>query len=384
MRICYCIDSLSVLGGLQSVTVAKANALAAIPGNEVYILIGDTSVSNGATYSVEPAVKVIDLGTNIYRSNVRNLVGSLFNQLNVFRRLRNAYIRVFSEISPDVVISTGSAEKFILPSVAGSAKCIREIHFTKHYRKLYARTFTEKMVAFIGEKLDYLLSIKRYDKVLSLTNEDYEENWKRWDRMEVMPNPYPLKERSVSTIRSKTIISTGRLDPIKNFPLLIKAFASIAPAFPDWTLEIYGVGSRKEQLLELINILGMTDRVFLKGYTSDVLSVLEKASFFAFSSYCEGFPMSIIEAMGCGLPVVSTQCPCGPKDIITPGKDGFLVPVDDEKALAEKMSLLMADDELRCRMGAAARERAADFSIDKIIAKQMDLFHRLTGKGEES
>lgn len=88
--------------------------------------------------------------------------------------------------------------------------------------------------------------------------------------------------------------------------------------------------------------------------------------------------------MGCGLPVVSTQCPCGPKDIITPGKDGFLVPVDDEKALAEKMSLLMADDELRSRMGAAARERAADFSIDKIIARQMDLFHRLTGKGNKS
>lgn len=382
MRICYCIDSLSVLGGIQSVTVAKANALAAIPGNEVYILVGDTSVSNGATYSVVPAVKVIDLGTNIYGSNVRNLVGSLFNQLNVFRRLRRAYLRVFSEIRPDIVISTGSAEKFILPSVAGQAKCIREIHFAKHYRKLYARTFHEKIVAFIGEKLDYVFSIKRYDKVLSLTNEDYEENWKRWDKMEVMPNPYPLKERSVSTSRSKTIISTDRLDPIKNFPLLIKAFASIASAFPDWTLEIYGVGSKKEQLLELINVLGMTDRVFLKGYTSDVMSVLEKAAFFAFSSNCEGFPMSIIEAMGCGLPVVSTQCPCGPKDIITPGKDGFLVPVDDEKALAEKMSLLMADDELRCRMGAAARERAADFSIDKIIARQMDLFHRLTGKGE--
>lgn len=384
MRICYCIDSLSVLGGLQSVTVAKANALAAIPGNEVYILVADHSVSNGAVYKIDSRVKVVDLGTNIYDYHGTNLIGSIFNQLKIYRRLWMVYDRIFSEIVPDIVISTGNNEKFILPYVAGKAKSIREIHSTKHYRKILSKNWKSRITTFFGEKIDYWCTIKKYERVLCLTHEDYERYWREWAKVEVMPNPCPHISGLPSSCLNKVMVTSGRLDPFKNFDLLIRSFASIASRFPEWRLEIYGDGPEKVHLEQLIRELDMTERVFLMGYIPTVIPVLENSGFFAFSSSLEGFPMSIIEAMGCGLPVVSTQCPCGPKDIITPGKDGFLVPVDDEKALAEKMSLLMADDELRSRMGAAARERAADFSIDKIIARQMDLFHRLTGKGNKS
>lgn len=228
-----------------------------------------------------------------------------------------------------------------------------------------------------------MFAIKKYDKVLCLTNEDYEDNWHKWPTMEVMPNPCPFKSNSPSSCTNKTIISTGRLDPLKDFALLIRAFASIADKHKDWILEIYGDGPERQHLEGLIKSLSLGNRVFLRGYEANVRQKLEQAGFFAFSSRLEGFPLSLIEAMGCGLPVVSTQCKCGPKDIITPGKDGFLVAVGDEKALAEKLSELMSDEALRKRMGTEAVKRADDFSITTIIKRQMNLFSRLTERRYE-
>ena len=102
-----------------------------------------------------------------------------------------------------------------------------------------------------------------------------------------------------------------------------------------------------------------------------------KASAFVLTSIFEGFGLVIVEAMSCGLPVVSYACPCGPKDIISEGKDGYLVPVNDEEALAEKICLLIEDEEKRKEMGKAAKAKAEQYSVEHITDMWMKLFNAL-------
>ena len=101
------------------------------------------------------------------------------------------------------------------------------------------------------------------------------------------------------------------------------------------------------------------------------------SSIFILSSRYEGFGLVITEAMSCGLPVVSFACPCGPKDIITDGKNGYLVEPENVEALAERICHLIEHEELRKEMGKAARKRAEDFQEDKIMQKWVDLFENI-------
>ena len=160
----------------------------------------------------------------------------------------------------------------------------------------------------------------------------------------------------------------------------ISAFRIVAQRHPDWTLKIYGDGSLKDSLQNQINESGLQNNVFLMGFSNDMERALRQSSIFAFSSLVEGFALVIVEAMECGLPVVSYQCPCGPKDIITDGKDGFLVPVNDEQMLAEKICGLIEDENLRHQMAAAAREKALRYRDSSIAEQWMKLFDEIVNK----
>ena len=149
---------------------------------------------------------------------------------------------------------------------------------------------------------------------------------------------------------------------------------------PDWTLKIYGDGPERESLLNMIEQLKLVDNVQLMGISRNVSRVLKDASFLVMSSIYEGFPLVIGEAMECGLPVVSYQCPCGPKDIISDGVDGFLVPVGNEQMMADRICTLIEDEELRRKMGASAKEKAKKYHIDNITKLWMNLFEELVKK----
>lgn len=142
-------------------------------------------------------------------------------------------------------------------------------------------------------------------------------------------------------------------------------------------LEIWGEGELRTELEEQIRNNQLTNNIFLKGYTYDIFSPLYEASIFTLTSLFEGLPLVIIEAMSCGVPVVSYACPCGPQDIIADGHDGFLVPVNNEKVLADRICRLIEDKELRKEMGKAARLKAEQYDIKNIIPMWMELFNQL-------
>ena len=171
----------------------------------------------------------------------------------------------------------------------------------------------------------------------------------------------------------KEVVSVGRLEPQKNFRMLIHAFAKIANIFPDYRLVIYGGGTMHESLAKDIADSGMVGRICLAGTTKDVKTCLAKAEIFVMPSNFEGLPNALMEAMTVGKPVIATDCPAGgPRELIKNGGNGLLVPVGDEAAMAQAMTKLLREPELRKSMGDAARKTAESFRPECILQKWQD------------
>jgi GalNAc-alpha-(1->4)-GalNAc-alpha-(1->3)-diNAcBac-PP-undecaprenol alpha-1,4-N-acetyl-D-galactosaminyltransferase len=186
----------------------------------------------------------------------------------------------------------------------------------------------------------------------------------------VMPNPVVTPDPAIGTERSSASlmsIAVGRLQPQKGFDLLIKAFSQLHHKYPDWQLTILGEGPMRGELEELRSELQLTDRVHLPGQVQNVNAYLRQADIFVLSSRFEGFPMSLCEAMACGLPVLATDCLSGPREIITDGVDGMLVAVEDVDALACGLDALMSDSPKRRRLAHAAPEILNKFGLEQVM-----------------
>lgn len=377
MKIVYCLNSIRGIGGIQKVTVVKANALAEISDNEVYVVVTDNK-GGVLTEPLSPKVHLIDLDVNYYQDDWQskwNVLKGIFIKRREHKKLLKA---VLNEIQPDVVISVGQSEKNMIPSIKANFVKIREFHYTKDYRMKHANSLLDKLMAIWGNLYDYIIfKTNGYDKIIVLTHEDLDLNWKGYTNVSVIPNPSTFQSDRIASLESKKVVSVGRLSMPKNFVSLIRAFKWVVEKHSDWNLEIYGEGPQKKELENLIKQLNLTQNVFLRGYTSDVKGVMADSSLYVLSSIFEGFALVLIEAMSCGLPVVSYACPTGPKDIITEGKDGFIVPVNDEKELARRICLLIEDENKRKEMGRCALEKSKQYQIGPIVQQWMKLFDEL-------
>jgi glycosyltransferase involved in cell wall biosynthesis len=193
-------------------------------------------------------------------------------------------------------------------------------------------------------------------------------------RVLAVPNSVPEPTVPPSDGTSRLIAGAGRLVPGKRFDLLIDAFADVAATYPDWSLRIYGGGPEKARLQRMIDDRHLGGRAALMGARSPIEAEYARASIVVSASAAESFGMTLVEAMRCGVPVVSTDCPLGPAEIIKNGVDGLLVPVDDRKALTAAMIDLIADESARRRMGEAARVSARRFDPGPIARTYEELF----------
>ena len=207
---------------------------------------------------------------------------------------------------------------------------------------------------------------ERLDLVTTLTERDaaaYRELLGDRPPVECFPNPAPDVGDRRATLDEKVVIAAGRLTRQKAFGRLVNAWADVAPQHPDWQLRIFGEGPKRRVLERQIRRRKVGDSARLEGFTDRLHDELARASLFVMTSRVEGFPMVLLEAMGVGLPVVSVDCYTGPRDIVTDGVDGRIVPEDDRAALAEAMSELMGDDRKRHAFGAAALEKVAGYDL---------------------
>jgi glycosyltransferase involved in cell wall biosynthesis len=186
-----------------------------------------------------------------------------------------------------------------------------------------------------------------------------------------IPNAIPELAGDISSLDEKVVIAIGRIVWAKGFDRLVNAWKTVAGAHPDWVLRIYGAGTaeREAKLQARIYDAGLSDKIFLMGSTPEIGVELSKSSIYAVSSRYEGFGMTILEAMSKGVPVVSFNCPHGPKEIITNEHDGLLIRSKKAVALGKGICRLIEDEELRRTLGANAVRTAGNYTMDVIGAQ---------------
>lgn len=384
MRILFCTNSLGARGGIERVTIVKANAFAEIPGNEVAICYTDKGTYPEDTiHPVSGKVRVIDTGVpfwDLYPLNLKNLLVTAPKKL---LKLRKSLKRIIKDFKPDVVITTGSYEKYALatlsPSrIAGKPSVkVREYHFNSNYRK-----FTGDSRLFkIAEWFEYNVLGRMFDMNYLLTKEDKDSNFKHNPKFDYLYNPVSFSHIEMSdTKRENIVIAVNRLVDQKNTTDIIKAWGRIQNKAIGWKLLIVGDGPERKMLQELANNLGVGDTVHFLGFRKDIPELLSKSKILAMASKYEGMPLNLLETIVMGVVPISYRTPYGPADIITDGKDGILVDYMDEKQFADKLLRLIKDDACIKNMSIAAKERAKDFDVNKIAGEWMEKYRSLLDK----
>lgn len=196
-------------------------------------------------------------------------------------------------------------------------------------------------------------------------------------RVACIPNPLAESVPQPSALDRPLVVAAGRLVKSKGFDHLIKAFAEVVREHPGWQLRIFGAGPEEDRLRKLIHARHLYNNVYLMGATKELDQELAKASMFVLSSRHEGFGMVLAEAMSHGVPVISYDCPQGPREIVTHGEDGLLVPAGDVAGLTAAMNRLVDDPQLRAALGQRAAQSAGRYAMDRIRPRWEELFTEL-------
>ncbi len=383
MRILFCTNSLGAKGGIERVTIVKANAFAEIEGNVVAVCFTDRgNYPHDMIHTLSDKVEVIDLGVpfwNLYPLNLRNL---LFVAPAKFVKLRSSLKKVIRGFCPDIVITTGSYEKYALASIRPSAilgkPCakVREYHFCSNYRDYLP---VRSGLASLAASFEYNILGKMFDMNYLLTREDLEAHFHGRKGFDYMYNPVsfsycpciPMAERD------KAVIVVCRLTAQKNVHAIIRSWAAIMDDVPEWKLRIVGDGDQRRELEALAVSLGASRSVEFLGFRKDVPELMSRSRILAMTSRYEGFTLNMLEAMVCGTVPVAYKAPYGPLDLITDGVDGVLVDYMDEAQFAERLRSLIMDPFRQEQMSRAACERVKDFMPDRIASRWMNKYNEL-------
>lgn len=234
-------------------------------------------------------------------------------------------------------------------------------------------------------KLIYQILLKKSDGIVFQTEQAQKYYFPNGsEKARIIYNPICIDELPElhEGLRKKEVVAIGRLHPQKNHKLLINAFAKIHHKIPDYKLVIYGEGDLRDELTSLKNSKGCSEYINLYGKTNNVLEKIKEASLFVLSSNYEGMPNALLEAMAMGVPVISTDCPCGgPSELITDEINGLLVGVGDEDGLANAILKMLNNHDKANKMALNALNIRSDLSIE-LISKQWLEFcqHILKGR----
>ncbi|MBD1432777.1 glycosyltransferase family 4 protein [Sphingobacterium sp. DN00404] len=377
MKILYYLPSLYAPGGLERIIVFKANYFAKhLPNSEVVVMTSEQR-AQPIHFPLSNRVKHIDLDVCIDYPFDRSIVTKVLRFPFLYLKFKKRFIQALHDEKPDIVISTIRREINFLPRLKDGSYKLAEFHVTK---KFYNPTLGRGIYSWINQLKDKLIiaKLRKLDGVVFLTKEE-KSFWPELQNLHIIPNPLVIDPQQFSNCEQKQVIAVGRYMPEKGFDLLIESWAKVVKRHSDWTLKIYGEGMRT-QLQNQIDRLGIATQCKLEPTTRNIEQKYMESSIFVLSSRHEGFGLVLVEAMACGLPVVSFDCPSGPREIIQEGVDGFLVESGNIEQLAEKICLLIEDKELRTSMGAKARINTTRFTIDKIALQWKELFESLVNK----
>lgn len=369
MKIIYCIAGLYNSAGMERIITEKANYLVE-EGHNVVILTAEQR-GREIFYPLHPKVIHEDLGIN-YSENRSIIKKAILYPWKKYKH-KKKLAKYLYENRPDIVISTMGNEFFFLHSIKDGSKKIAEIHFSKQYRLLYNRKAIWGFIDSIRTIQEQKIASK-YDKFVTLTHEDA-TNWKELTNLAVIPNFITINNNIKQDFTYHRFICVGRLTYQKGYDRLIEACSLIRSELNGgWKIDIFGSGELEETIKKLVIDAGLDNIIEIHPPTKDIEKQYLLSDGILFTSRFEGLSMVLLEAMGCGVPAISFETPCGPKDIITDGKDGILVPNNNVHLFADAILRFINDDRLRQSMSLKAREKASMFDKKTIMSRWELLF----------
>lgn len=373
-KIVYCTPALYMAGGVERVLTLKANYFADYLGYNITIILTEGK-GKPLFYSLSDKVKVINLDINFEELWTCSFLKKIFVYLKKQRQFKKALTAELLLIRPDITISLLRREINFITSIKDGSKKVGELHinranyrnFDKDSSNIFKSLFSKLWMHNLVGKLKCL------DRLVVLTDYD-KDAWAELDNVVTIPNPLSFNPYVISSQTEKRVIVVGRYSHEKGYDYLLSAWAKVQTACPDWQLVVFGDGDRT-MYDQIVLQLGIDrERCILNGRTSDVQSEYAHSSLAVCSSRFEGFGLAIVEAMACGLPVVSFDCPWGPRSIISNGEDGILVENGNVEELAQALISLMAQSERRKKMAENAVRNVQRYNMEQIAHKWRALF----------
>lgn len=374
LKIVYLTPALYMAGGIERVLTLKANYFAEQFGYDITIILTEGK-DKPLFYPLSDKIKVINLNIGFEELWTCSFAKKIFVYLKKQHQFKKALTKELMRLRPDITVSLLRREINFLNDIKDGSRKIGELHVNRANYRNFEADETNCIKQLFAKLWMYSLvsKLKRLDHFVVLTEED-KSAWPELQNICVIPDPLSFLPTQHSPLTEKRVIAVGRYVYQKGFDLLLQAWAKIEKNHSDWQMAIYGDGNREpyEQQMKELGI--DSSRCHLNGPTADIQKEYVNSSVFVFSSRFEGFGMVLVEAMACGLPVVSFACPCGPKDIVKDGDDGLLVENGNLNALTDSLIRLMGDADLRRRMAANGIKNVQRFSMMHIAERWKGLF----------
>lgn len=376
-HIVYLTPALYMAGGVERVLTLKANYFAEHFGYDITIILTEGK-DKPLFYPLSDKVKVINLDIGFEELWHCSFLKKVWIYLRKQRKYRKLLTAELLRLHPDITVSLLRREINFLHTIPDGSKKIGEMHINRaNYRNFEGGSLFQRLFArfWMGSLVGHLRTL---DGFVVLTEED-RSAWTELDRVVAIPNPLPFLPSERSPLTAKRVIAVGRYCHEKGFDLLLQAWAIVQEKCPDWQLAVFGEGDRSpyEQLTDKLRL--DRTRCVLHGRTSDIQAEYLRSSLSVCSSRFEGFGLSLIESMACGLPVVSFDCPWGPQSIVTDGEDGLLVENGNVERLADSLIRLMLHPDELVRMADRAVLNVRRFAMDQVALRWKSLFEEVCG-----
>ena len=379
MRIVYVTETMVSSGGTEKMLSEKASYLVDVFGYDVTIISCTQIAGQANTFPLSQNVKQINLAIPYYRQYHYGYPKRLLVKWETNQALKKLLTKTIHQIDPDIVIGVARFAADIVTTIKCRAKKIIECHEARPFimadmegnRALVSRLYTNLIL-----KKRYFRMIERHaDVVVTLTEGD-SHLWKKARHVEVIPNFSTMAVSRMADYKNKRVIAVGRLSAEKGYDRLLKIWKRVSPQHQDWSLEFFGDGKLHHMLTNMIHDLQLLN-VTINPPTPHISEEYSKSAICVMTSHFEGFSLVLLEAIRHGLPCIAFDCPFGPASIIKDGICGYLIEENSIEQYAQKLSLLMDQEDIWKSLSKEAIKRGEDFSVETVMNRWRQLFEDL-------